>query len=320
MLDIRELLSEDMQEELLPGALQIGTVEGKLVGVPVAVRAETLAVATDTWAGNTWRLEELIDLMEKGKLTGAIRSCPTFRMGKYMDPSLTVLSLVNPCLADSFLIDWEERKCHFDDERFIRLLELTYTDLSGTPADEEAWLNGGKDILQGYFTYSTDFLDFFAHMEAEDGDIVGYPTEGICGSYLVAEGGVLVVNANIKQKEAAACFLEILLGKELQARTKAWCMSVRKLTPEDYIIEEDSGRLLYMGDDRLEIAVFGDGDTALHRAAAFLETCEASPYGYSQIRKIIVEELSTMYLGGKSPETVAGNINNRVQLYLDEGY
>lgn len=319
LLDIGELLSDDMQKELLPGALKIGTVEGKLVGIPVAVRVETLAVAIDTWPGNTWKLEDVIDLMEKGKLTGAIRSCPPYRMGKYMEPSLTVLSLINSSLKDSFLIDWEVRKCHFDDERFIRLLELTYTDMSDTPSDAEIWLNDGKDILQGYFTYNTDFLDFFAHMEAEDGNIVGYPTGGVCGSYLVAEGGVLVVNANIKQKEAAACFLEILLGKELQARTKALCMSVRKLVPEEYIIEEDSGRLLYMGDDRLEIAVFGEGDTALHRAAAFLESCEASPPAYAQIRKIIAEELSAMYVGGKSPETIAETINSRVQLYLDEG-
>lgn len=319
LLDIRELLTENMQEELLPGALEIGTIEGKLVGIPVAVRADTLAVATDIWEGHTWRLEDVIDLMEQGELTGALRSCPPYMMGKYMEPSLTVLCLVNPSLADSFLIDWKERKCHFDDERFIRLLELTYTDLSGTPADAEVWLNGGKDILQGYFTYSTDFFDFFAHMEAEDGYIVGYPTEGVCGSYLVAEGGVLVVNANIKQKEAAACFLETLLGKELQARTTALCMSVRKLVPEDYIIEGDSGRLLYVGVDGWEIPVFGDGDTALHRAAAFLESCAAFPSGYAQIRKIIVEELSAMYVGGKSPETIAETINSRVQLYLDEG-
>lgn len=319
LLDIGELLPEGIQKELLPGALKIGTVEGKLMGVPVAIRAETLAVATDIWAEDTWGLEDVIGLMEEGKLTGAIRNCPPYRMGKYMEPSLTVLSLVNHSLADSFLIDWERRKCHFDDERFIRLLELTYMDLSSTPTDAEAWLNGGKDILQGYFMDRTDFLDFFAHMDVEDGCIVGYPTESACGSYLIAEGGVLVVSANIKQKEAAVCFLETLLGEELQAQTTTLCMSVRKLVPEDYIIEEDSGRILYMGNNKREIAVFADGDTALHRAKAFLESCEASPPGYNQISKIIVEEISAMYAGGKSPETVADNINSRVQLYLDEG-
>lgn len=62
LLDIRELLSENMQEELLPGALEIGTIEGKLVGIPVAVRADTLAVATDIWEGHTWRLEDVCDV------------------------------------------------------------------------------------------------------------------------------------------------------------------------------------------------------------------------------------------------------------------
>ena len=58
-------------------------------------------------------------------------------MGKYTTPSVTMLELEKYALADSFLIDWENRKCHFDDERFIRLLELTGTDLSGVPVDSQ---------------------------------------------------------------------------------------------------------------------------------------------------------------------------------------
>lgn len=314
LLDIGELIPIGLREELLPGALEIGMVDGKLFGVPVAVQADTLAVSADTWSGDTWKLEDVIELMAEGKLTGAIRA-----FGKYTDPALTVLNLVNHSLTNSFLIDWENRKSHFDDERFVNLLELTNTDMGSVPIDTDTWLNGGKDILWDYFYIEADFLDFFAHMEAENGRIVGYPTEGDCGSYLVADGGVLVVNANIEQKEAAACFLETLLGEELQSKTTMLCMSVRKLAPENYIVEDESGRFLFMGDDNREVPVFREGDTSLHRAKEFLESCVAPPPGYSQITRIIAEELNAMYAENKSPRTTAEIINSRVQLYLDEG-
>lgn len=313
LLDIGELISKELQEELLPGALDIGAVDGKILGVPAAVQGFTLAVADDIWPENTWRLENMIDLMAEGELTGAIRT-----NDKYTEPSLTVLLLVNYNMENSFLIDWENRKSHFDDERFIRLLELTCTDMKNAPVDTDVWLNEGKDIFWGEFYSTADFLDFYEHMEAEAGKVVGYPTEGACGSYLVADG-VLVVNADIAQKEAAAFFLETLLGEELQSKATTLCMSVRKLIPEDYIVEEESGRLLYMGNGQMEMAVFDDGATALHRAKAFLENCVASPHRDSQITRILAEELSAMHVENRSPQTTADMINRRVQIYLDEG-
>ena len=97
------------------------------------------------------------------------------------------------------------------------------------------------------------------------------------------------------------------------------CMSVRKLIPEDYIVEEATGRLVFMGAKYApEVPVFENGDTSLHRAQAFLESCVASPHSYFQINRIIAEELADMYASDKSPETTADNINRRVQLYLDE--
>lgn len=326
LLAMDELLPEDLREKLLPGALEIGTLEGKLKGVPVAVQAESLAVAADTWPESTWRLEDVIRLMEEGKLTGALRNEPGIMHGGYMEPYLTAIILIQDCLEDSFLIDWEKRKCHFDDERFLRLLKLVSTDLSNLPTDEEVWLNEGRDVLHKYFWGRGEF-DSFAQMEKENGHLVGFPTEGDCGSYLRADGGVLVVNAGIENKEAAACFLETLLGEELQSKDLPMAITVRKLVPEDYIVEDESGRLWYMRvpdnpdnpRHEAELKKFQDGDTVIHRYAAFLERCKAAPRRYTQIRTILMEELSAMCGGGKSPEDTADSIQKRVQLYLDEG-
>lgn len=318
LMDIGELIPQEIQEELLPGALEIGTVEGRLLGVPVGIHAETMVVAGDVWQEDTWRLEDVISLMEEGKLTGAIRS--PYLMGDYLSPLLTVSELVIYSLGDSFLIDWENRKSHFDDELFIRLLELTSTDLNSGPHETEAWLNEGQNIVWGYFQGVAFFLDFFAHMEEEGGRIVGFPTTSAFGSYLVAEGGVLVASANIAKKEEAACFLETLLGDEIQSQTNLLCLGVRKMDPEYYIGRNESGRLTFLGGEYApEVPVFQDGTTSLDRAKDFLESCVALPHRYSQIVSIIYEELNDMYVRNQSPEATAEIINNRVQLYLDEG-
>lgn len=317
LLDMSSLLSEELRNEILPGALEIGTTEGKLSGIPPTVTAETLAAGTDVWPEDTWKLEDIIGLMDEGKVTCAIRNLPDLMNGKYSEPLFSVISLLNYSLADSFLIDWENRKCHFDDERFIRLLELCAADMSDAPVNMDSCLNGGRDILWGYFHQFEGLFEFFERMEAENGRVVGYPTAGAGGSYLRAEGGVLVVSAGA-DPESAAYFLETLLGKEIQSKTQFFSISVRRPSQEDYVTEE-SGRLLYKKSSGEEMPVFADGDTPFQRAKAFLESCTAAPDIYSQIKSILLEELRTMYAENRSPRKTAEDINNRVQIYLDEG-
>ena len=131
-------------------------------------------------------------------------------------------------------------------------------------------------------------------MEKEGGRIVGYPTEGSCGSYLGEVGGMLVVNANAADREAVICFLETLLGEEMKQKMTGNSLSILGLEPED-------------------------GTTALHRGADFLESCTAMPRKYYQINSILSEELTAMYSENKPARTTAEIINSRVQLYLDEG-
>lgn len=311
LLDLEELIPGELREEILPGALGLGTVSGKFMGVPVAVEAETLVAARDTWPGDTWRLEDVIGLMEEGKLTGAIYS-PSFQ-GSYLGPAVTVRRLVEYSLEDSYLIDWENRKSHFDDDRFIRLLEVTRTNLISAPKTE-TWLDGGKHVGVGYLSHQSYFNEFFTLLEEENGRCIGYPTEGVCGNYLETPG-VLVVNANITQKEAAANFLKTLLGEEMQSEVSSAGLSVRKLSPEKGVYMQ-SGKPFYNGS---EVTVFSDGTTSLQRAAAFLESCVAAPRTYPRIREIIWEELSAMQTQDMSPQKAAENLNRHIQLYLDEG-
>lgn len=146
-----------------------------------------------------------------------------------------------------------------------------------------------------------------------DSDVCG----AYCQGYLVSSGGMVVINADTKNPEGVRLFIEALFSKEVQKQSKHLCLSVRRRVLEDFVTMDEEGNAFFMG--RHPILVYEDGTTAFHRAMEFLENCVAPPREYYHITKILFEELNTMYAEGKESKQVAEIINNRVQVYLDEG-
>lgn len=315
LLDMGELLPEARVQEMLPGAVEIGTVNGKLVGIPVNVQAGTLMVSRDTWSKDSWTLEDLIDLMESGELEGGIFHGMGGQQNiHYFYPVGTMNCLLEYSLADSFLIDWEKRESHFDDGRFLRLLELTYQNLNDGPVETETWLNGGKRISWHQVGHGLNDGSFDVGREQENGHYVGFPTSGDCGNYLTTEG-VIVVNAATKNKEAVRAYLETFCSREFQSDLRE--AGVFGYDPSTGFLDESSGKLMWTPVD--EIAVFPDNTTSVDRVNLFLRECVAAPPTYPALKEIIFEELTVMYDQNRDPGEVAKIINNRVQMYLDEG-
>ena len=313
LLNIEEFIPEELQEKLLTGALELGTIDGRLMGMPASVEAESLVIAADTWPEGRWRLEDVVTLMENGRLKGAFY-IPDAMNGNYTAPPMTVLALTKRSLGDSVLIDRSVAKSYFNGELFLRLLEITQTDIHDTVPESEGWFDDGTHMIRFHSDHESYYNEFFTRLEAEGGRMIGYPTEGTNGNYLVTDG-ILVVNANIPNREAAACFLKTLLGEELQAKEMN-NLSVLKKNPEDELRWDASGSPIYWG---MPMTVFADGTTPLHRMEAFLESCTAAPRNSLQVYNILYEELLAMYSDHKTPEDTADLIHRRVQLYLDEG-
>lgn len=308
LLDLRELLPETLLSEILPGALELGTVDGKLVGFPATVLAETLMVSRDTWPEESWSLEDIIGLMENGALEGGI-----YYHNSYYYPLATMKVLVKYSLADSFLIDWENRKSHFDDERFVKLLELTRENKNDGPVETDTRLKGGKRIawLNVGYSIQNDLL-FDVDREQENGYYIGFPTsDGSCGNYLQTEG-VVVVNSAVKDQEAVRAFLEVLSN----GRTTGLRTGVRGEDSSSIRKDESTGKMMWWG--REEAGVFADGTTSIDRANLFLKSCRAEPTTYPRLLQIIEEELNDMYDLNREPAETARIIQNRVQLYLNE--
>lgn len=313
LLDVRELISQETYDKLLPGAIGLGTIEGKLVGIPGNVTATTITVPKDVWAEDSWDLEDMIELMEDDRLEPSIYYSAT---ETYFAPQACMIQLTRYSLNHSFLIDWDKRESHFDDERFLRLLEVTNVSMENRKDESKPQDNDKRATF-----FALDSVDsicsFGIDMYKTNSSFVGFPTNGTSGNYLNTKG-VLVVNANTKNAQKIGAYLECFLSEEIQkiswSNVVHSALSACRLS--EYEIETlPEGGQVWCGQ---ELPVTEDGTVSIDKAGAFLESCVPAPKEYPELSAIILEELEAMYAGDKSPGQVAQNIDHRIQLFLDE--
>lgn len=297
-------------EDVLPAALLLGEKGNALYGLPVGIKVESMAVGQKE-AGE-WTLDLIMKLMEEGKINTSLRSPYIFE--DYLEPLLTDIKLIEYMINDSFIIDWDEKTAHFDDTRFIRLLELTKEDFSDRAAEDTF----EKELIWAYLQSYLDLMDYVSH-GALDYTITGFPNHNKSGNYVVpAQNGMLVINSNISQIDKAAFYIENLFDNQIQLSSTNFCLGIKKMKVEDFVKTDYMGNKVYMNiydtskySEEKFLALFDE-------AAAFLENCEPVPKQYKTIKAIIVEELSIMYANNRTPKETAGIINGRVQTYLQE--
>ena len=313
LLDLRELISKATLDALLPGAVQLGQVGDSLKGIPGCVRATGIFVPDAVWKGDSWTLEDVIRLMDQNALDATVY----YAAADIGFAPLGVTNLLTTDWKHSFLYDAEKNACHFEDERFIRLLEMLKAE--ARPQAEEEWFGGGRRMVYADLGSTMSMREFGIASEREGGHSVGYPTDGASGNFLNADG-CLAVNCKSRHLEEIREFLELFLSEEEQKKCQATSLSVRKF-PLDQIVPDENGRYWFQVAgmrEPEELYIFEDGTTPIHRAEAFLESCVAYPITDDVVYKIIYEEVDAYFSGDKSARDACNVIQSRVQLYLDE--
>lgn len=313
LMDLRELISKETMDALLPGAVSLGRVGDSLKGIPGCVVASGIFVPDAVWQGDSWTLEDMIRLMDQKALDATIYYPAA---GGGFAP-LAVINLLTKDWKHSFLYDAETNTCHFEDERFGKLLEMAKAEVK--PQAEEDWFGGGRRMVFVSLGRTMELREFGIASEREGGHSVGYPTDGSSGSFLDADG-CLAVNGRSEHIEEIKEFLELFLSEKEQKKCQATSLSVRKF-PLDQIVPDENGKVWFQVAgmrEPEELYIFEDGTTPIHRAEAFLESCVAYPITDNVVYKILYEELDAYFSGDKSARDACNIIQSRVQLYLDE--
>lgn len=304
LCDLSDMIPEDIKEKMIPAALEIGRVDGKLVGFTPLVEFDTLITADKTWAENSWSISDLMKLAESKEDLEALAS----EVPYILDPASLLLWVLLRDMDNSPFLDLDQGVSHFDSEEFVQILKLCkeFSRHDDTRIEKDELI---LMLREGKIAASV--LNFYNHiyfanaMTNYGGDchIVGFPTNGGCGNYVRAfSGGYLAVNANAEHKEEIAEFFAYLLDYDYPFN-ELGC-SVRLDVIRNIDIPQTYTK--------------PDGSSWLNEFLDFLENCEPEPVTPEQIIDIVREEALAYFHGDKSAEDAANIIHNRVQLYLDE--
>ena len=331
LCDLTDMIAQETKAVMIPGVLELGTVNGELVGLVPEVSFMTLGTSDKLWTENGWNAEELAGVL---KAAGSLE-CPVAQMG-IKQSGATILFVFLQDMGRSGFLDFEQGTARFDCEEFIEILELCkkYGDERSHEEKMKEQLSVDERIqllregeMAAEILYLYGGLDAFSLQAARYGDeghIVGFPVESGSGSYVDSYSyGYLVVNAKTKYKEEISKFFALLLDYDNQFKTNGGCVRMDVIRDSVYHIEwEDCDFMLRSSDlanlSLQEIELKPDGTSYLEEYLAFVEGCEPRPYWPQQIRTIIVEEVAPFFEGKKSAAEVADTIQRRVQLYLDE--
>ena len=320
---LNDYLGKELEENIFAGALEFGRIGDSLYAVPYEASLGTLLVADATWNKSAWNIQEIISLVDEMESNGnAPERVYSIYYAATADQLLYDLCLRN--IENTVFFNRKENTCHFENEEFYEL--LSFCKKMGEEAGSREYMTNLEMVEEvqsgeavayaiggGLINYSQARAEF-----GEDYHPVGYPAHVGSGNQVHCYRGI-AVNRWTEKDEIIKDFIQFMLSKENQKKyTDYW---VRKDVILENIYEktELSSNPVFLMDDYSYIELEGraDGTSYADEYIALMEGGSPLSAQYT-IQDIILEEAGAYFSGDKTAQEVAGIIQSRVQLYLDE--
>lgn len=311
-------------EDLATAVSRACTMDGKLMCMIPSFAFQAILAPKGVTDNGKWTLEEYVAFAEANP-GGMLHE-------KVKQPADSFFN--DLALAPESYVNWEEGSCSFDSDDFVTLLQklkkfsnANYNISSeGTLAER---LHRREYLTLQVSIYMDSRMDSYLNIKDVSGneyEIVGYPGDDNTLQYHMLYDKMYGMNAASEKKEGAWAFLEYLLSGEVQGELAKTEFPARQDVLEAVIQEaidfeppenyRGSTHNVYTGEKIKGYRPFTEED-----GQAVLEMVE-HVYRFSvmgaDISYILLEEVKYYFDGDKSAKEVAGLIQNRIQLYLDE--
>ena len=236
-------------------------------------------------------------------------------------------------LCGEQFIDWENSSCSFDSPEFIRLMQF----ISQFPAkientqeeDTSADYRSGKSL---FYRESIGAFDEYVNLKygvfGEEITLAGFPSAKP-GSAAIFPQLQIAINSSSKNKEACWSFVRRFLLDDYQNSLEMyWPVSIEALDQlankamEPLYYEDENGNQV---EDHIIVNIGGEdiklpriSDSEVDQMYGFLKGLTSDAYFDSNVENIVAEETAAFFEGQKSAEDVAGVIQSRVQIYINE--
>lgn len=332
LADVGALIENDeelSQTAFMENVFNAFRVKGKLYQVYPSFGVRTVVGKRSVLGDRTtWTMQEFNELMA---------SMPEGTMGfgdMTRDDFLT--QAFNYCGKD--FVDVESGKCNFDSENFIAILEY-----AASLPEEIDWSQKGDDYWMNYESMyredkilltSTSVADPESAVNTingtfgEDVAYVGFPTDSGQGSYIYSESSY-VLSAKSANLEGAWEFIRYYLTPEYQDEIM-WMLPVREDSFMKYMqkamqkpwYEDENGEKV-----EYDYSYWINGESItidpltqeqLDQLIGFIRSVDKAQYNNEDLWNIVKEEAEAFFSGQKSVQDVAGIIQNRAQVYVNE--
>lgn len=321
LADLSDLLDKDAdltRDDFIPNILDILSMNGKLYSIAESFNVQTLVgKVADVGTGKSWTFKDVMEL---------VKAHPDSRLTQYMIKSDGLSSLVMYSM-DSFY-DKETGECNFNSDDFISLLELCNTfpaDYANNDNEEStaSLLRSGKVLLISVYMSDFDNVQLYEKLFGEPVNFIGYPTNKESGS-VVNFNNRFCIAAKSKNKDGAWAFIRTFILQDAQEKLD-WNLPLNKAAfekrLEDAMNPKNTGddgivNTWYYDDTVIELTALTEEEAQTIRDIVYNATSEAA---YDQnLMNIITEEAEYYFNGEKSAQEIAGIIQSRAQLYIDE--
>lgn len=329
--DIKPYIEKDEELDInqyMPNIMEAYSVEGKLYSlVPYYMISTIVAKASDVGEERGWTVQEAMDLL-------ATKPEGTQLLNYATRDSMLINSMT---IAGNQFIDWDTGKCNFDSDSFMQLLEflkqfpeeLNDEDLDAYWQNYDSMWREGRVIAQ--MASISGFRDYNYMEKGTFGEkitIIGFPSSNEDGSAIIA-GMQLAMSSKSSNKEGVWEFLRYFLTDEYQNEVNGGLpLSIRRLDElaaeamkNPTYIDENGNEVettdtFYLNGIEIPIEPMTEEEVESLKKELYSFT---QTYSYNEnLIQIVQEETAAFFSGQKSAKEVAGIIQSRAQIYVNE--
>lgn len=316
--EIGQLISVENRNALLPGAIQMGTYEDKLIGIPLSVYVRSLLTSKAYWQGDSWTVEDILSVLkEHHEIEGLFVD-----IGGADEYFYNMYFMIGVDIRNSLFL--KDGNSGFDCQEFRDMLatikDMTQKAVNNSSAgDRMLPLTEGNYLgIECFFRNMGSYCEIYEKM-GDNANLVGYPF-GTGSSHYLMDNGMLVINQNAMTKEGVRELVNELLGLESQ-KFLNYAISVRMDIPESQLVYDKAGKNYVWtspSNNGFQVPAKDDGSSYMEEYAELLKSAVPAAFDSDEIFSMVMEEANSYFISDKDVDKVIDIIQRRVQLYLDE--
>ncbi len=235
-------------------------------------------------------------------------------------------------------VDMSTGKCNFNSDEFIELLEFSKTipEVLGDDYYNEDYYNNYQTrylednvLLSNVYMYDIKNLtETFNGTFAGDCMLTGFPTKNNNGGIFSCYN-MYAISSKTEYIDASWNLLKSVLDVDYQKKLtytipvnkEAFEIHIKEATEQDYYLNSAGEKIYndyYYWNGNDSIIIDPLNEEQVKEIEDYVMNITSAGFENSDIQNIIVEEADAFFSGQKSAADVAGIIQNRVQIYVDE--